>query len=361
MELEFAINSTNIKTVIDLAGNIHNINSLNHNYTVYYNNYNLDQLINENYDINDYIFIDKNVYKLIIKSSIFIDKPVFIYNAIEDNKNIENVLQLIDALYNIKFNKTNKLIVIGGGITQDVGGFASAIYKRGINWIYIPTTLLSMTDSCIGGKVNVNRNSKNMIGMFNAPNKIIISDFFLKSLNIDDINSGLGEALKLSLIGGIKAFDCFKEHLLEKDYINIIKLSSIIKKQIIEIDEFDNNERKVLNYGHSIGHAIESTSNYYIPHGIAVLMGMYIKNILFYNNKYDDINDIILSMIDPKFYKIQFDYQRFISHLLDDKKNKGDNICFILLEDIGKSIISFIQLNDINKNLEIVISRLFNS
>ena len=179
-------------------------------------------------------------------------------------------------------SKKNKLIVIGGGITQDVGGFAAAIYKRGINWIFIPTTILSMTDSCIGSKVSINRGSKNMLGLFGAPNKIFISDYFLNSLSKHDITSGIGEALKLSLIGGIQSYKYFLDQYNKKNYINIIKISSLIKKQLIEYDEFDENERRVLNYGHTIGHAIESVSNYFIPHGIAVLIGMYVINMLFY-------------------------------------------------------------------------------
>jgi 3-dehydroquinate synthase len=282
-----------------------------------------------------------------------------LFDAVEDNKNIESVLKLIDELYNLKFNKKNKLIVIGGGITQDVGGFAAAIYKRGTNWVFIPTTILSMTDSCIGSKVSINRGSKNMLGMFIAPNEIYVSDYFLKSLSNDDIISGLGESLKLSLIGGKNAYKYFLEQYSKKKYINIIKLSSLIKKQLIEHDEFDENERKVLNYGHTIGHAIECTTNYFIPHGIAVLIGMYIKNKLFYEDKHKEINVLILEMINKKFFEVEFDYDIFIKHILSDKKNNGNEICFILFEDVGKTKFLFKNLEEINTTLKKIILSLF--
>jgi 3-dehydroquinate synthase len=308
--------------------------------------------------VGDFIFIDKNVYNL--NPDIFQNvENKMLFDAVEDNKNIESVLKLIDELYNLKFNKKNKLIVIGGGITQDVGGFAAAIYKRGTNWVFIPTTILSMTDSCIGSKVSINRGSKNMLGMFIAPNEIYVSDYFLKSLSNDDIISGLGESLKLSLIGGKNAYKYFLEQYSKKKYINIIKLSSLIKKQLIEHDEFDENERKVLNYGHTIGHAIECTTNYFIPHGIAVLIGMYIKNKLFYEDKHKEINVLILEMINKKFFEVEFDYDIFIKHILSDKKNNGNEICFILFEDVGKTKFLFKNLEEINTTLKKIILSLF--
>ena len=264
--MNFKVNDKIFSAELDLSDNIE-IQSFNKKYEVLYSKKKIDELINEIYVENDFIFIDRNVYnldELCFKKYIESDN-IYIYDAIEDNKDMNNTLKLIDKMYYKKVTKSNKLIIIGGGITQDIGGFAAAIYKRGINWVLIPTTVLSMTDSCIGSKVNINYKSKNMLGLFYAPDKIYISDYFLESLNNDDIISGIGEALKLCLIGGKKMYEYFKELLVKKDYIEIIKLASLIKKEIIEYDEFENSERKVLNYGHSIGHAIESTTNYFIP------------------------------------------------------------------------------------------------
>ena len=355
--MEFYINNNLIKSEINLSDSIE-IQSYNKKYNVIYSNNDLKNIIKNIYNKGDFIVIDRNVYNLDI--STFENIPnIYQLDAFEKYKTIETVLLIIDILNISKFTKLNKLISIGGGITQDITGFVSGIYKRGINWVFIPTTLLAMTDSCIGGKVALNRISKNMLGMFVSPNEIYISDYFLNSLDNDNIISGLGESLKLSLIGGKNIYDLFIYNYESKNYINIIKLSSLVKKSIIEIDEFDNNERKILNYGHTFGHAIESTTNYFIPHGIAVLLGMYIINKLFYDDKFHVIDNLILNMLNPKFLKINFDYNTFINHVSNDKKNKGNEICFILVEDLGNSKIVYYKKNLFEKKLKNIIKNIF--
>ena len=174
--------------------------------------------------------VEKGEYKPVIDSYYKLDQIIEAYKQVETWQKTGNVvLKIVDLLFEVKFNKKNKLLVIGGGITQDVGGFIAAIYKRGLKWILVPTTLLSMTDSCIGGKVCINRVSKNMLGLFCAPNKVIVSDYFIKSLKHDDIISGVGEALKLSLIGGNNTYVNFLENYNETkiDYIRLLKLRII--------------------------------------------------------------------------------------------------------------------------------------
>jgi 3-dehydroquinate synthase len=338
--------------------NLTNIRSYNKNYEVKYSNDTLDKIIENYYIDGDLLIIDDNVYSLYLQNNFITDIKYYLFNAIEDNKTIENVLSIIDTMK--KFTKKNKLIVIGGGITQDVGGFVAGIYKRGVRWIFIPTTFLAMTDSCIGGKVGVNRVSKNILGMFSAPNEVIISNTFLSTLDNDMINSGLGEALKLSLIGGKDTYDYFRYNLQERNYINIIKMSTSVKKVIIEKDELELYERKVLNYGHTIGHAIESTTNYKIPHGIAVLIGMYLINKCFDNDLPRDINEEIYKLIDKKFLNININPSNVIEHILNDKKNNGDMICFIILKDIGHTTISYYHKDDIKDKIMLEINSLFN-
>jgi 3-dehydroquinate synthase len=358
--MNFSINNHFFYGQIDLSDKVE-IKSYNKTYTVDYNNKTLTDLLEDNFHENDFIVIDRNVFNLDNSWFVNIDiKSYFILDAIEDNKNMDTVLQIVDMLICNKFNKNNKLLVIGGGITQDVGGFASAIYKRGINWVLIPTTLLSISDSCIGGKVGVNRTSKNILAMFCAPNKVIISSYFLSSLKQEDIISGIGEIVKLSLIGGESCYMDFQQAFKEKDYIKMIKLATSVKKLIIEYDELEKDERRVLNYGHTIGHALESATNYYIPHGIAVLYGMLIKNMLFYDDKYKEINDFILELIPDKFKNINVDYNVFLDNMLNDKKNQGNKVCFILLKNIGESIFVFKELVEINDKLNTIFETLFN-
>ena len=357
--MKFNVNNRDFFGEIDTSDKVE-IKSYNKTYDVVYNQKSLNELINENYEVNDFVVIDRNVYNLDINCLSKINsKYYFIFDANEDNKNMVSVLTIIDLLFDIKFNKKNKLLVIGGGITQDVAGFVCAIYKRGLKWLLIPTTLLSMTDSCIGGKVGVNRISKNMLALFYAPNRVIVSDYFLKSLKHDDIISGVGEALKLSLIGGGDTYQYFHKNYECLDYINLIKMSTSVKKLVIEYDELEANERRVLNYGHTFGHALEYASNYFIPHGIAVVFGMYIINKLFYQNKYEDLNQFMLKMIPEKFKKINISYEIFVNSVLNDKKNDGDNVCFIILDEIGGSKFIFKKINEINDELKIIFDELF--
>ena len=359
--MDFKVNEVKFVNNLDFINNNNFIiKSFNKDYKVIFEDLSITNLLEIYYEKNDFIVIDRNVYNLDNYFFNNIDNNNYlIYDALEINKNIENVLNIIDKLNIINFTKTNKLIVIGGGITQDVSGFAASIYKRGIKWIYIPTTLLSITDSAIGAKVNINRGIKNNLGMFNAPDLVHISKCFLETLKEDDIISGIGEAYKLCLIGGTDSINYFYENYENNNLINIIKMSMIIKKNIIEYDEMEKNIRKVLNYGHTFGHAIESCTNYFIPHGISVLFGMYIINELFYKEKHKNINDFILKIIPDKFKNLKISYNDLLNNLKNDKKNIGDTVCFIILEEIGNSKITYNNINLLDNEIKKILSNIF--
>jgi 3-dehydroquinate synthase len=171
----------------------------------------------------------------------------------------------------------------------------------------------------------------------------------------------LGEALKLSLIGGELSYKYYMENIKNKNYLNIIKLSSNIKKIIIEKDEFDNHERKALNYGHTMGHAIEIASNYIIPHGVAVLYGMIMINRLFNKGKFDDINKYMLDIIPEQLKNIKMSYDTFIECILNDKKNDGNNICFIVLEELGKTVFIYKKIEEFNSPMRLIFEEFFTS
>lgn len=359
MSLSFNINGKNFEGVIDLSDSLPILSSMK-TYNVRYTKSTLIDILSGCFSEGDFIIMDKNVHDIYVKYDITITKRnIYLYDALEKNKDMKNVLDIIDVLYDRQITRNNKLIIVGGGITQDVGGFVASMYKRGLDWVFIPTTILSMTDSCIGGKVNVNHRSKNMLGFFNAPNEVIISDLFLKTLQKDDVLSGIGEALKLCLIGGHDSYKQFKEFWEKKDYLSIIKLASLVKKVVIEHDEYEKNERKVLNYGHTCGHAIESATKYKIPHGIAVLIGMYVKNRLFYGDDHKEVNELILTMINCDFLKIPFDYDCYFEHLLLDKKNRGNQICFVLLESIGKSVFVYKTKDETYNSMRFIFQEIF--
>src|SRR5581483_3202456 len=183
-----------------------------------------------------------------------------------------------------KIRRNHVLVAIGGGIIQDITCFLAATMLRGLPWNFIPTTLLAQADSCIGSKSSINAGeAKNILGTFTPPARVDVSTRFLKTLDERDIRSGIGEMLKVHAIEGPQSFDQIAhdyENILSDDSVMLhyIRRSLDIKKRIIEIDEFDRGPRNVMNYGHSFGHAIESATDFAVPHGIAVTLGMDLAN-----------------------------------------------------------------------------------
>lgn len=267
----------------------------------------------------DVLVIDKNVYD-IYKSNYDKYEYIFKIEAKEELKNMNIVLKLVDYLMSIGFTKKDILHVVGGGITQDISSMCAAIFKRGIDWIFIPTTLLSMCDSCIGSKMGVNHNdSKNQLGTFYPPKQVIINVEFLKTLSEEDIYSGTGEILKLYALDNLE----WEIDNLE----DALKKCLSIKKAIIEEDELEKTIRPCLNYGHTFGHVFESMSNFRIPHGVAVMIGMYVIDRYFGKDveKYKSYIDII-----KKYTKyIVLDEDLILKYLKSDKKVFSDEITLI--------------------------------
>jgi 3-dehydroquinate synthase len=297
-----------------------------------------------------FIYVDNNV-DIIYKKTHWPKDDTLILNAIEKNKTINSSLMLIDKLNKINFTKEDIFISIGGGITQDISAFGRAIFKRGITWNYIPTTLLAMSDSCIGSKSAINyNNTKNLIGLFSAPHIIYINTDFLKTLELRDILSGYGEIIKLCIVGGhftIKYFqDCTttKNDNLLNNINQLIKISLLVKKSVIEFDEFENNIRKALNYGHTVGHAIEPLVDFNIPHGIAVMIGIIIENEIatnfgnFYKYECEFLNKIIFQYIDNESINLlkSIRIDDLYENMLKDKKNQNGIINFAIPNKIGK-------------------------
>ncbi len=285
--------------------------------------------------ITDELYIiDKNVYELYPQYKNIKNK--LIINATEKNKSIESVLKIYDKLNSLKYNKSKRLIVIGGGIIQDISAFAAKTYKRGIEWVYIPTTLLSMADSCIGSKCAVNYKSiKNQIGCYSTPSFIYINTAFLETLDITQTLSGVSEILKLSIIGN--SVELFKKYFdsPNRDFKQLIYLALSIKKTLIEYDEFDNNYRLALNYGHTFGHSIESKYKNKIPHGIAVMYGMDIINKL--TDCKLDIRKYF-NMI-TNYHPIEIDKTKHLEIIKQDKKSMGDTIKIVYYDMMNKKIV----------------------
>ncbi len=325
---------------------------------------------------NKILFVDSNVNTLHYISKKLENKDKLIVREASENlKTIEGALEIISLFDEKNITKNENIIVCGGGIIQDVVAFSSSVYKRGIPWAFFPTTLLSMCDSCLGGKASLNyKNAKNQIALYSTPKEIIINPNFLRTLPEQDIRSGLGEILKMFIIGGEAYFDLYKEIIKNisfsntSEFIPLICNSLNIKKNIVEADEYEKDSRKVLNYGHTVGHAIEILSEYKIPHGLSIVAGMIIANELSseygYISKLEKtaINNICYDLLGEKTLNTlkNLDFSSISDIIIKDKKASDNNISFVFIKSLGKSVFKEIILTDaINKKIGDIISHSF--
>lgn len=296
---------------------------------------------------NSVYVIDENVYnahKTGCLSSLPQDRLIILPIG-EEMKNIDSVCSLYEKIMQFAPRKNLNLISIGGGITQDVTGFVASSLYRGVNWIFIPTTLLAQVDSCIGAKTSLNFNHyKNLIGTFYPPSEIHIYPEFLKTLTKADFYSGVGEMAKLHLMNGeadtkifvdsLEAIDSLEPQTLLERTQNCLK----IKKSYIEDDEFDTGKRNMLNYGHCFGHAIESSTDFAISHGQAVVVGMILANK-------EALRRGILSVENEKFIREkvlepvlkvevpQINIETTVKAMGQDKKNLGKGLALVMIQD----------------------------
>ena len=307
------------------------------------------------------LIYDSNVPPRMIQSIVNtfnkkrIEKKKIFFN--EKSKNLKTVSSIVKILEKKNFSRNDCLVSIGGGICGDVCGFASSIFKRGLNFINVPTTLLSQVDSAIGGKTGVNSLSgKNMIGSFYQPSLVISDIDFLKSLPKKEMICGYAEILKHSLISNKIFFKFLKKNFNKimshnsKFLENAIYKSCLIKKKVIEKDEKEKNIRKVLNLGHTFAHAYEATIGYNkgLNHGEAVLLGIMSavefgrqKNFL-KKNDYEQIIEHLkkLNYCNLNRYFKSKDISKIIFYMKQDKKNKDSKINLILLKGIAKPILN---------------------
>jgi len=268
-------------------------------------------------------------------------------DAVEPQKSYQGAMPVIQQLIDTGFRKNHRLIAIGGGITQDLTAFIASILYRGVAWYFFPTSLLAQGDSCIGSKTSINFNEyKNQVGGFYPPNKIFINLSYLDTLSFMELKSGMGEMCHYFVVAGEEDFERLKREyaaaLTDKQVLaGIIARSLEIKKGYIERDEFDRKERLVFNYGHSFGHAIESLTNYRIPHGIAVSYGMDMANFVSVKLGYipesvrTNIRELLQQIWEGTFIT-DISVEKFTRALSKDKKNVGNMLGLILNKGYGK-------------------------
>lgn len=300
------------------------------------------------------IITDSKVYKLHAKilasqlSKHGIKTAIFHFLNGEKSKRIVTVEKLAEAMVNKGFDRKDAIIALGGGVVGDLAGFLASIYLRGIPYIQLPTTLLSMVDSSIGGKTGVDLNvGKNLLGTFTQPKAVFIDPKYLKTLPQKQIRNGLAEVIKYGVIKDKQLFKFIEQNLekilqLEKNPIeHIIKRSVEIKSEIVEKDEKEGNLRMILNYGHTFGHALEKLSNYKLLHGYAISIGMVLANKMAVEKNLLDKNSAerIKKLLSNAGLPITTMQKLIMKNFANDKKRIDKYINFILPTAIGKVII----------------------
>jgi len=326
----------------------------------------------KNKDTKNFIIIDTKVYnkfKRYFKSIENKKMHILKINGSEKIKTIESYWKIIIKLIELKIDRSSQIIAIGGGTIGDLVGFVASTILRGIDFILIPTTLLSQVDSSIGGKNGINSKfGKNQIGTFYQPSKVIIDPLFLKSLPLNELRSGYAEIFKHALISDKKFYYWLKKNhnkvlsLNNKELVYAIEKSIKIKNKFVVRDEKEkltsSNSRAMLNFGHTFGHALESLNNYKknINHGQAISIGMVVAAKI--SNK---LNGLKRSEVDDIIQHLKECGLPINSHLLNnkkifnkissDKKNSKDKINLILLKNIGKAYYKRnLSLNFLKKN-----------
>ncbi len=337
---------------------------------------------NENYPIIIGYDLTKNLLPILKKNSItfnqcllVIDKKVpskiinkitkslkskklfkYYFDANEKNKNLKKANEMLNILLKRNFSRQDCLIAVGGGITGDVSGFAASLFKRGLQFINLPTTLLSQVDSSVGGKTGVNtKEGKNLIGSFYQPKLVITDTEFLHSLPVREIVCGYAEILKHSLIKNKNFFNFLNKNTqeilnLKSNYIEkAIHQSCKIKKDVVEKDENEKGLRKILNFGHTFAHAYEASLGYSkkLNHGEAVILGMKsalkfsLKNQILSIKEFQSIishmNKLKIPLEVKNYFSIK-DLNKILLFMVKDKKNYSKKINLILLKRIGHTV-----------------------
>jgi len=298
------------------------------------------------------IITDDHVDKLY---KTFFDNLEFQYHKYiipsgESSKNINQYYSIIRYLTSLNYDRHDLIIAFGGGVVGDLSGFVASTYMRGIDYIQVPTTLLSMVDSSIGSKTAINSDDgKNLIGTFYSPIAVFIDPHFIDTLPIKEINNGVAEIIKYSVIKDKTLFDLLMDNSIYETSIldKAIRRSIQIKKEIIEIDLYESYERQLLNFGHTLGHAIETISNYSIPHGYAVAIGMAMITKAYYRSGKTSYNTYLGLVELLKKYKLpsecSYGANQLYSEILKDKKNNGNKINLVYPVKIGKALIESVE------------------
>ena len=299
---------------------------------------------------------DKTVYGLYGRQNLPLHKAltaagytvhICTFDPGEGSKTLRAAAEICRVMAEKGFTRNDFVLALGGGVTGDLAGFAASIYMRGVPFVQIPTTLLAMADSSIGGKTGVNTEAgKNMLGTFWQPSLVLIDPKTLETLGQDELMNGLAEIIKAGFIADGTIFDSLSEDLSEA-MIKAIR----VKKDIVEEDERENGRRRLLNFGHTIGHAIEKCSGYELPHGCAVMNGMYLTSLAADDLGWSSVPvaGLIRTVIDAFAYPLykEFDAAQLAEAAASDKKRVSDDITIVYPTRPGRCEMKELPLSEL--------------
>lgn len=325
--------------------------------------FNLIDGLNDQY----FILIDEKVLEIYRDKLFTLNRfPIYSVTASENTKTLEGVQNFSEWLINNGASKSSKIFAIGGGIIQDLATFTAHVMKRGIKWEFMPTTLLSQSDSCIGAKCGINVHPfKNQLGVMHSPSRVLIVEEFLSSLDEETFQSGYGEILKLSLTPPATFYGElqteFEEFGIRKDRaLPWIYKSLLSKQQIIEVDEYEVDLRRILNYGHTFGHALEGISNNKVSHGFGVIFGIDLINYLavqwglLSSERFLEIRETIKTYFALDFLPRNLTALDLINAIKTDKKVADGFMNFAVLNEQGQLTV---LPKSIDQNLLILVEK----
>lgn len=277
---------------------------------------------------------------------------VFVFDAGEGSKNGETYLRLLNFLAQSHITRTDCLVVLGGGVVGDLCGFAAATYLRGIDFIQVPTTLLAMVDSSIGGKTAINLEAgKNLAGAFHQPILVLCDTSLLESLPNQVLLNGCGEVIKTAVLFDSEMFAHLMENGAEFDQEWVISRCISHKRDIVQQDEFDKGVRQLLNFGHTFGHSIEKASNFTLSHGRAVAIGMAMATRCALKNQICTLDTAkrILALIGKFSLPTSSEYSPEVlaQYALSDKKRASKEIALVLPATIGCCLLHKVPVSNL--------------
>ena len=279
------------------------------------------------------------------------EPSIFTFDAGEESKNLKTYTDLLAFLAEEGFTRTDTVLALGGGVVGDLAGFAAATYMRGIHFVNMPTSLLAAIDSSVGGKTAVDLpQGKNLVGAFYQPELVLFDTDFMKSLPYDEIRNGLGEGVKYAVLEGGEIFDILSSGLTSENLEDFIALSVDAKRRIVEADEKEGGLRKLLNLGHTVAHAVETLTEFVVPHGVAVAYGVRVMARLACDRgelpeeeffKIEELlleNDLALEL-NP--------IEELIPFFSADKKKAGKTLTLVTIAGIGDCRLTDVDIEDV--------------